>query len=97
MKKIKFLALTSALLFGLGSCYKAPPIYKLTFNNNTSDTYLIEINNKSDYLEGGYFLDYNLEEGTYNYKYTQQDGYLLYPTIKEGTVKLYTDIIITID
>ena len=79
------------------SCSKEPTTYKLTFNNISSDFYKVEIIGKTEfYLSGGTYVNKYYPKGTYSYKATQQDGYILYPTVVEKTVNLEQDKIVTI-
>ena len=67
------------------------PSYNLRFTCTSTNPYLVEINGTSNVLQGGYYRDYTLKQGTYAWKVTQQSGYLLYPTIKSGTYNLTQD------
>lgn len=67
------------------------PSYGLRFTSTSDNPYLIEIDGTSNVISGHTYKDYTLEQGTYPWKVTQQSGYLLYPTIKEGTVTLDQD------
>ena len=67
------------------------PRFELRFSNSSDNPYLVEVNGTSSVLDGHTFKDYNLERGTYAWKVTQQSGYVLYPTVKEGTVNLDGD------
>jgi len=67
------------------------PNYSLRFTNTSENPYLIEIDGTSSTINGNTFKNYSLVQGTYPWKVTQQSGYLLYPTVKEGTVTLNKD------
>lgn len=68
-----------------------PTKYELRFTCTSSNPYLIEVAGNSDLIWGGTYNIYKLNKGTYAWKVTQQSGYILYPTIKEGTVNLDQD------
>lgn len=65
--------------------------YDLRFTCTSSNPYLIEVDGNSDIVSGNSFKNYTLKKGTYAWKVTQQSGYALYPTVKEGTVTLDKD------
>lgn len=67
------------------------PSYELRFTCISENPYLIEVDGTSNVISGNSFRNYTLEQGTYSWKVTQQSGYLLYPTILEGTVNLDQD------
>jgi hypothetical protein len=96
MKKY-LLILTISILIGatisLSGCKKneEDPIeqsYELRFSNTSDNPYLVEIDGNSNILSGNTFRNYNLTKGTYAWKVTQQSGYLLFPTIQEGTITM---------
>lgn len=62
--------------------------YELRFTNTSDNPYLVEVDGSSAILHSHTFKDYDLERGTYAWKVTQQSGYILYPTVREGTVNL---------
>jgi hypothetical protein len=86
-----FLIAVSGLLFILSSCAKMELTHELRFSCTSNNPYLIEIDGHSDIIQGNSFKDYQLEEGTYAWKVTQQSGYLIYPTIKDGVITLDQD------
>ena len=65
--------------------------YELRFTSTSDNPYLIEIDGTSSVMSGHTFKNYVLEQGTYPWKVTQQSGYLISPTIREGTVTLDQD------
>lgn len=67
------------------------PSYELRFSCTSDNPYLVEIDGTSSIISGHSFKDYNLEQGTYPWKVTQQSGYLLIPTVREGTITLDRD------
>ena len=69
----------------------ATPSYELRFTNTSNNPYLVEVNGSSTSLSGNTFKNYTLEKGTYAWKVTQQSGYVLYPTVQDGTVNLDQD------
>lgn len=94
MKKIitLFAIITIASLSLLTSCTKEDPLtYELRYTCTSDNPYLVEVNGESDIISGHTYINYRLEKGTYAWKVTQQSGYLLYPTIQEGTVTLDQD------
>ncbi|RLD68667.1 MAG: hypothetical protein DRI87_10305 [Bacteroidetes bacterium] len=86
------LLLTFSLLISTG-CKKedARPSYELRFTSTSDNPYLIEIDGTSEVIPGHTFKNYILEQGTYPWKVTQQSGYVLYPTVREGTITLDQD------
>jgi len=80
-------------LVSLSGCKKdeTTPNYELRFTNTSDNPYLIEVDGTSNTISGNTYKNYSLEKGTYSWKVTQQSGYVLYPTIKEGTVNLDND------
>lgn len=82
-------------LVTFSSCSKdnedVTPSYKLRFTNTSDNPYLVEVDGSSNVLSGNTFKNYTLGKGTYAWKVTQQSGYVLYPTIQEGTVNLDQD------
>lgn len=106
----KILMLTfMCLALGLTSCKKdddspsssgggssSTPTYNLRFTCTSSNPYLVEINGTSNVLQGNTYKDYTLKQGTYSWKATQQSGYALYPTKRDGTVNLDQDKAISI-
>jgi hypothetical protein len=98
MKKYLSILLASFFIVTLttfSSCSKdnenVTPSYELRFTNISDNPYLVEVDGSSVILSGNTFKNYTLEEGTYAWKVTQQSGYLLYPTIQDGTVNLNQD------
>ncbi len=97
MKKYLSILLASFFMVALvtfSSCSKdedATPSYELRFTNTSDNPYLIEVDGSSNTVSGHTFKNYTLEKGTYSWKVTQQSGYVLYPTIQEGTVNLDQD------
>ena len=98
MKKYLSILLASFFMVAMvtfSSCSKdnenATPSYQLRFTNTSDNPYLIEVNGGSNVLSGNSFKNYTLNKGTYSWKVTQQSGYVLYPTIKDGTVNLDKD------
>ncbi len=85
-----FLLLSCIVLF---SCKKEENAkkYELRFTSISSNPYLIEVAGNSDIIPGNTYKVYNLEKGTYAWKVTQQSGYILYPTVVDGTVNLDQD------
>lgn len=67
------------------------PMYELRFTCTSNNPYLVEVDGTSHVVSGNSFRDYILEQGTYAWKVTQQSGYLLVPTVEEGTVNLDQD------
>ncbi|MBU1369600.1 MAG: hypothetical protein KJ578_04445 [Bacteroidetes bacterium] len=86
-----FLALSVSFV----SCKKdnedLTPRYELRFTNTSNNPYLIEVDGNSSTILGKTFKNYSLEKGTYAWKISQQSGYLLFPTIQEGTINLDRD------
>lgn len=83
-------------LVSLSSCSKdneddATPSYELRFTNISDNPYLVEVDGNSNILSGNTFKNYTLEKGTYAWIVTQQSGYVLYPTVQDGTVNLDQD------
>ena len=100
MKKLIILFTVSLLMIGvisLSSCKKETQItnYELRFTNTSSNPYFVEINGKTSTLIGNTFKNYDLPKGTYAWKVTQQSGFILFPTVKQGTVSLDQDKEIT--
>lgn len=62
--------------------------YELRFTNTSDNPYLVEVDGNSNVVSGHTFKNYTLEKGTYAWIVTQQSGYILYPTIQDGTVTL---------
>ncbi len=87
------LPLMLVVIVGLAGCKKEEtnPSYELRFTCISVNPYLVEVDGNSDIIQGNTFKDYILEKGTYAWKVTQQSGYLIYPTIKEGTLNLDQD------
>lgn len=97
------LMLLSVAMFSLTSCQKdedtgggskvtpKTTTHTLRFTSKSRHPYLLEIDNKSDVIQGKSWKDYKLETGIYTWKVTQQAGYLFYPTKRSGTVSLYKD------
>lgn len=103
MRTLKFLTI-GFLFVGmvcLMSCKKDNPspnssgsstqTYELRFTCTSSNPYLIEVNGNSDIVQGNSFKVYILDKGTYSWEVTQQSGYLLYPTVLDGTANLDQD------
>lgn len=95
MKKLFILLSVSFLMIGmfsLSGCKKQNdnpiPNYELRFTNTSSNPYSVEVNGETDILSGNTFKNYTLRKGTYAWKVTQQSGYVLYPTIEQGTMTL---------
>ena len=59
------------------------------FSNNSSNPYILYINgqSKGEY-SGGSWRNVDLEEGTYTLKAEQVSGFLLFPTVKNGQIKV---------
>ena len=97
MKKLtlKRVLILSLVIFGLSSCGKddslITPTYELRFTCTSDNPYLIEVDGNSDVVSGHSYVTYTLDKGTYSWKVTQQSGYVLYPTEREGTVNLNQD------
>ncbi|MDY0077026.1 MAG: hypothetical protein RBR87_07085 [Bacteroidales bacterium] len=99
MKKYLSFLLASFFMIALlsfSSCSKdkednATPSYELRFTNTSNNPYLVEVDGNSNILSGNTFKNYTLKKGTYAWKITQQSGYILYPTVKDGTVNLSQD------
>ena len=105
MKKLilKGVLILSLVMFGLSSCEKnddndspsstEPTIqtYELRFTCTSDNPYLIEVDGTTNIINGHSYKKYILDKGTYSWKVTQQSGYALYPTVKEGTVNLDQD------
>ena len=89
----------SVLVLSLSSCTKGDnndgpsitPKYELRFTCTSNNPYKVEIAGHSDIVPGNSYINYNLKNDTYAWKVTQQSGYVLYPTVKEGTVTLTQD------
>ena len=99
---LKGFLIVSLVMFGLTSCEKdddndspssqtTTPTYELRFTCTSDNPYLIEVNGNSDVISGNSYRSYTFDKGTYSWKVTQQSGYALYPTVKEGTVNLDQD------
>lgn len=67
------------------------PVFELRFTNTSSNPYFVEVNGTTDVQDGNSFKNYNLDKGTYAWKVTQKSGYILYPTVREGTITLDQD------
>ncbi len=98
MKKYFSILLAAFFMVSLvtfSSCSKdnedVTPSYELRFTNTSDNPYLVEVDGSSNVLSGNTFKNYTLKKGTYAWKVTQQSGYVLYPTIQEGTVNLDQD------
>ncbi len=65
--------------------------YELRFTSTSRNPYLIEVNGNSDIIPGNTYKSYKFKKGSYSWRVEQQSGYLLYPTIREGTVNLNED------
>lgn len=77
-------------LFSLGcSLDELDTTGTVRFSNNSSNPYILYINgqSKGEY-SGGSWRNVDLEEGTYTLKAEQVSGYLLFPTIKNGQLKV---------
>lgn len=91
MKKYLFTLLIPVLF--LLSCNKNDiGLYELRFTNNSNDRYKINlVGVEYFYLEGNTYHDFVKPKGTYYWEATQVDGYLLFPTKKNGSVELIHD------
>ncbi len=65
--------------------------YELRFTCTSDNPYLVEVNGYSNIVSGNSYKNYYLKKGTYAWRVEQQSGYVLYPTVKEGTVNLDQD------
>lgn len=74
-----------------GSGSSSTPVYELRFTCTSDNPYLIEVAGNSNIVQGHSYKIYNLDQGTYAWKVTQQSGYAFYPTVKSGTVTLNQD------
>lgn len=62
---------------------------EISWVNNTSHSYLINLNGSNvKYLAGGAYWDQEVNPGSFTFKITQQSGYVLYPTVYNGSVTL---------
>jgi hypothetical protein len=96
MKKLLFILIATffvSALVSITGCSKedTAPSYELRFTCTSDNPYLIEVDGTSSIIQGNTFKNYKLEKGTYAWKVTQQSGYLLVPTVREGTVNLDQD------
>ncbi len=96
---LKGFLVISLIVFGLSSCEKddndgssSTPKYELRFTSTSSNPYKVEVAGNSDIISGNSYIKYELEKNTYSWKVTQQSGYAVYPTVKEGTVTLDQDL-----
>ncbi len=96
MKKLFLIFVLTLSLSSIYSCEKEDESndresYELRFTNTSSNPYTVEVDGTTSSLSGKTFKNYDLEQGTYSWKVTQESGYLIYPTVKEGTVNLTGD------
>jgi len=70
---------------------KKEKLYELRFTSTSSNPYLINVDGNSDVIGGNTYKSYSFPKGTYAWKVTQQSGYLLYPSVRSGTVNLDQD------
>lgn len=91
----KLLLISSIFAIGFSACEKeedsSSTTYELRFTNTSSNPYQIQVDGTTSSLSGNTFKEYSLKKGTYSWKVTQISGYLMYPTIQEGTVNLDQD------
>ena len=76
--------------------YSEPPAptvktFELRFTCISDNPYKVEVAGKSNIISGHSYKTYDLKQDTYSWKFTQQSGYLFYPTIQEGTLTLDQD------
>lgn len=100
-KKIKLLFfLLGISILVLSSCSKddddntspdGTTNFELRFTCTSSNPYLVEVNGKSNQVDGNSYISYQFPMGTYSWKVTQLSGYVLYPTVQQGTVTLDQD------
>ena len=92
---LKSLVVISLIAFSLTSCEKdensSTTKYELRFTSTSSNPYKVEVAGNSDIIQGNSYIKYDLEKNTYSWKVTQQSGYAVYPTVREGTVTLDQD------
>ena len=72
---------------GYGGDYN-PPVTTgyIQFQNQTDDAYYVEVSGYEPFVLGARKTKtYEFEAGKYYIIVTQKDGYLLWPTVKEGT------------
>ena len=82
----------SMVVFSTCAKEEVTPTFNLRFTNISNNPYLVEIDGTSLVLPGNKFRDYELELGTYAWKATQQSGYILFPTVRSGTITLDKDL-----
>lgn len=88
-----FIIAVCFVTIGFSSCTEdaITPTYELRFTSTSDNPYLIEVNGSSEVIPGNTYISYFIPQVTYAWKVTQQSGYLLYPTVREGTVTLDED------
>jgi hypothetical protein len=91
MKKVTTLIFFVAALAFIG-CEKEPSCTTGTvrFTSTSINPYSLYID--GDYqrqIPGNTFVEYELTEGTHQVKVEQVSGYLVFPTIKEGTLNVF--------
>ena len=97
---LKGLFIISIVVLGFSSCKKddnnddpnSTPKYELRFTSTSNNPYKVEVAGHSDIISGHSYIKYDLEKNTYSWKVTQQSGYAIYPTVKDGTVTLDQDL-----
>ncbi len=65
--------------------------HKLRFTSTSSNPYELQVAGYNRVIQGNTYVDYTLPEGIYSWRVEQMSGYVIYPTIKEGTVILNQD------
>ncbi len=83
-----FLTVTIGVI-GITGCIKQS--HEVRFTNLSSNPYMIEIDGRSNVISGNSYKNYYLDRGTYPWQVTQQSGYLLYPTVRSGTISVNKD------
>jgi len=66
--------------------------YELRFTSISDNPYKVEVAGHSDIISGHSYIVYELERNTYSWKVTQQSGYLVTPTVNDGTITLDEDL-----
>lgn len=90
MKKYLLLLFVPLLLIG---CNKNDfGLYEMRFTNISDDRYKIEVVGvETFYLDGNTYRELVKQSGTYYYEATQVNGYIFYPTKRNGKVYLSSD------
>ncbi|MGY6561355.1 MAG: hypothetical protein ACXITV_04555 [Luteibaculaceae bacterium] len=94
MKILKSLTTAAIILltfFVLQACKEEPATHILNLRSTSNNPYLVEVNGMANVVQGNSVIEYELKEGTYDWKATQQSGYLFFATVRSGTVVLNRD------